>query len=302
LPALYANTANPAPRSSFFWPNSGSSAPVLCNDSTSTTDPGCAYDYGWHAAQNALSTAEASVPGAASLPWWLDVETANSWNGNGTANAADLQGYVDYLRGQGVPSVGIYSSASDWDTVTGGYTAGNAAGYEQAWSSEFAPSYPLYESPTWVAGAGTSADAAATCNGTAFTGAAPQLAQYRDGTGYDADMVCGARASQPSSFVMSVSPASATVAPGGSTTATVSVTESGPSQPVTFSSTGEPSGVAVAFAPASVSSSGSSTMTVKVGAGVPPGTYQLSVTGTGASGVQSSSYALTVAQQRHKRR
>jgi hypothetical protein len=185
--------------------------------------------------------------------------------------------------------------------VTGGYTVSNAASYEQAWSSEFAPSYPLYESPTWVAGAGTSADAAATCSGTAFTGAAPQLAQYRDGTGYDADMVCGAPAPQQSSFVMSVSPASATVAPGASTTGTVPVTESGSSQTVTFSSTGQPSGVTVAFAPASVSSSGSSTMTVKVATGVPPGTYQLSVTGTGASGVQSSSYALTVPQQRHKR-
>src|SRR5579884_2537215 len=89
-PGLYMNTANPAPTSSYFWPTSGSSAPVLCRDASSTTDPGCAYDYGWHAAANALATATAVTTGAAGLPWWLDVESANSWNGNGSANAADL--------------------------------------------------------------------------------------------------------------------------------------------------------------------------------------------------------------------
>lgn len=294
-PALYTNTANPAPHSSFFWPASGSSSPVLCKDSTSTTDPGCAYDYGWHAAQNALSTATASV-GASSLPWYLDVEAGNSWNGDGSANAADLQGFVDYLRGQGVPSVGIYSSASAWSAITGGYTVDNAASYQSAWSSEFSPAYPMYQSPTWVAGAGSSATASSTCGAATFTGTLPQLAQFKDGTGYDADLVCGTPPQQ-SSFVISLSPGSGTVAQGGSTTATVSVNESGPSQSVTLSSTGQPSGVTVSFSPGSVSASGSVTMTVKVGAGASPGTYPLSITGTGTSGTSIASYSLTVTTQ-----
>jgi hypothetical protein len=63
-PALYMNTANPAPSSSYYWPTSSTSDPVLCLDSTSTTDPGCAYDYGWHAAGNAL---DADMP----LPFQL---------------------------------------------------------------------------------------------------------------------------------------------------------------------------------------------------------------------------------------
>jgi len=298
-PALYTNTANPAPHSSFFWPTSGSRAPALCMDSTSTTDPGCAYDYGWHAAQNALSTAEAPVTGAATLPWWLDVETGNSWNGSGSSNTADLQGFADYLRSQGVPSVGIYSSASSWSAITGGYTVGNAASYQSQWASEFAPAYPLAQSPIWVAGAGSAGQASSTCGAPAFTGTSPSLAQYRDGTGYDADLVCGNVSQQPS-FSMSVNPGSASVAPGASTTATVSVTESGSSQVVSFSVSGQPSGVTVAFSPTNVPSSGSSTVTVTVSSGTVPGAYRLSITGTGTSGAETVPFALTVGAQRHR--
>ena len=38
---------------------SGGEDPARCRDSASTTDPGCAYDYGWHAAAYALTTAQA---------------------------------------------------------------------------------------------------------------------------------------------------------------------------------------------------------------------------------------------------
>jgi len=117
-PALYMNTANPAPTSSYYWPESGAVDPVLCKDATSTTDPGCAYDYGWHAAADALTKQAAGLPNAANLAWWLDVETANTWNGSGNANAADLQGSVDYLRSHGVPSVGLYSISSAWTSIT----------------------------------------------------------------------------------------------------------------------------------------------------------------------------------------
>ena len=58
--------------------------------------------------------------------WWLDVETVNSWNGDGIANAADLQGVVDLLRSKGVARVGLYSTAYQWRAITGGYTASSA--------------------------------------------------------------------------------------------------------------------------------------------------------------------------------
>ena len=132
-PALYMNTANPAPSSNYYWPASGSYDPALCKDSTSTTDPGCAYDYGWHAAQNALNTALSAIGSVAEgIPWWLDIETGNSWNGNGISNAADIQGAIDFLHAEGVPVLGVNSTSYQWNTITGGYTVSSAPTYEVA--------------------------------------------------------------------------------------------------------------------------------------------------------------------------
>lgn len=191
-PSLYTNPANPAPTSSYYWPATGSSDPVLCLDSTSTTDPGCAYDYGWHAAANALATATAATTAAASLTWWLDVETGNTYNGNGSSNAADLQGMIDYLRGHGVPSVGLYSTGAQWTTITGGWTLSNDASYRSGWSREFVPAYPLSDSPVWIAGLSSLSTAQSNCS-TSFTGVAAQVAQYTDGS-FDGDLVCGSSA------------------------------------------------------------------------------------------------------------
>jgi hypothetical protein len=109
---VYVNTGNPAPRSDFYWPASGFRDPALCRDNTSTRDPGCAYDYSWHAAAKALAVADRVDPGLRSRTWWLDVEKANSWNGDGIANTADLQGALDLLRSKGVTRVGRYSTAT----------------------------------------------------------------------------------------------------------------------------------------------------------------------------------------------
>ena len=154
-----------------------------------TTDPGCAYDYGWHAAANALATAKNATTAAATTPWWLDVETGNTYNGDGSSNAADLQGMIDYLRGQGVPSVGLYSTSSQWNTITGGWTLSTDASYHAAWSKEFVPTYPLSDSPVWIAGLGSLSAAPSNC-ATSFTGAAATLAQYTDGS-FDGDLACG---------------------------------------------------------------------------------------------------------------
>ena len=291
-PGLYANTANPAPHSSFYWPTSGSSDPAVCQNSTSKTDPGCAYDYGWHAAADALSRAIASVSGASGLAWWLDVETANSWNGNGTSNTADLQGATDYLRSHGVPSVGVYALPSDWRTITGGYTTTTASSFQSAWAPEFTAMYPLSGSPVWVAGVGSAAAANSTCSVSSFTGTIPQLAQFADGSGYDADLVCTPPGTQ--AFALSLTPSSATLSQGSSTTTTVSVTDSGDSQQVSLSASGQPAGVSLSLSPTSVSGSGSSTMSVSVSSTATPGTYALTITGTGISAPQKASYTLTV--------
>jgi hypothetical protein len=188
--AVYVNTGNPAPRSAHYWPRSGSTDPALCQDSSSRTDPGCAYDYGWHAAADALRTGETLGPAVLGHTWWLDVETSNTWNGNGVANTALLQGMYDYLRGHGVARVGLYSTAMQWQEITGGYTAASAGRYRAAWSPHVVPDHPLHAAPLWIATVGSLARARSLC-ATSFTGARTQMVQTVKG-GVDTNVVCAA--------------------------------------------------------------------------------------------------------------
>ncbi|MEV5957119.1 carbohydrate binding domain-containing protein [Streptomyces sp. NPDC051987] len=96
-------------------------------------------------------------------------------------------------------------------------------------------------------------------------------------------------------FSLSLSPGSASVARGGSATATVATAvTSGSAESVTLAASGAPSGVSVSFSPGSVTSGGSSTLTATVGSSVAAGTYPITVTGTAASGSHSAIYSLTV--------
>lgn len=166
-PSLYLNTANPGPSSSHW--NLGGPRP--CADPSSLSDAGCAYDYGWDAAAQGYATAstQLSASAASSHGWWLDVETGNSWNGTTAANAADVQGYLDYLAGQHVPSLGVYSTAAQWAQITGG--ASLAASVLD-----------------WVAGASNRKHAPSLCTAS-FTGGPVRLVQFPS-SGFDADYVC----------------------------------------------------------------------------------------------------------------
>lgn len=95
-------------------------------------------------------------------------------------------------------------------------------------------------------------------------------------------------------FSLATSPANGSVDPGASATATVSTaTTSGSAQTVKLTATGAPAGVTVSFNPASVTSGNSSTMAVATAASTAPGTYPLTITGTG-SVTHTTTYTLTV--------
>ncbi|MEU5472518.1 M28 family peptidase [Streptomyces lydicus] len=95
-------------------------------------------------------------------------------------------------------------------------------------------------------------------------------------------------------FSLSASPAGGTVDPGTSATTTIATaTTSGSAQTVQLSASGAPAGVTVSFSPGSVTSGNSSTMTVATAAGTAPGSYPLTVTGTG-SVTHTATYTLTV--------
>ncbi|MGW2645863.1 carbohydrate binding domain-containing protein [Streptomyces sp. NPDC001393] len=98
-----------------------------------------------------------------------------------------------------------------------------------------------------------------------------------------------------SDFSLSLAPGSASVAQGGSTTATVATAvTSGSAESVGLAASGAPSGVSVSFSPGSVTSGGTSTLTATVGSSVAAGTYPITVTGTAASGRHNATYTLTV--------
>jgi hypothetical protein len=214
---LYVNTADPG--NSYNgqpiadWPKPGATVAGLSDpygqcgtDPTNglgANSPACAWVYGadmasldvtfLSSASNALQAPNVSGT-ASSYRWWLDVETANTWQsssadgGTGLAmNAAVLEGMVQYLENLGVSPVGVYSTGSAWRTVTGGQNA-----VESNWTaapySNVAPS-PLYRAPDWVPGARQQSGAISNCSGSSFTDGSIALTQWVQGS-LDYDQGC----------------------------------------------------------------------------------------------------------------
>ncbi|WP_042367072.1 carbohydrate binding domain-containing protein [Streptacidiphilus neutrinimicus] len=112
---------------------------------------------------------------------------------------------------------------------------------------------------------------------------------------YEGSSGGGGGGGSSSDFSVSVAPGSASVAQGGSTTASVATAvTAGSAESVSLAASGAPSGVSVSFSPGSVTSGGSSTMTASVGSSVAAGAYPITVTGTAASGSHTATYTLTV--------
>lgn len=97
-------------------------------------------------------------------------------------------------------------------------------------------------------------------------------------------------------FNVSATPGSRSVAPGGSTTYSVTVgVNGGFSGTVNLSISGLPSGATANFNPPSVTGGGTSTLTVNTSASTPLGTSTLTITGTSGSVQDSTTVSLTVA-------
>lgn len=170
---FYANTGNPGPVLSQHWPTN-QTFPQPCDGSWNTA---CSYDYGWNAAADSFKDAvgAAGNTAAASVPWWLDVESANSWSTDPSLNISALRGAVAYLTtpavsgGAGVGAVGFYSNSSSWASIVGSKSV-----------------FANYSS--WVPGARTLKQAKSNCSAS-FTGGPVKYAQYLSG-GFDADYPC----------------------------------------------------------------------------------------------------------------
>ncbi len=104
------------------------------------------------------------------------------------------------------------------------------------------------------------------------------------------------------SFAVSASPTSVSVAAGGNTTSTITITpDAGFNSAVALSASGAPSGVAVSFNPASIAAPGSGTsmMTVTAGPSTTPGSYTITATGTGGGTTHGTGVGVTVTQPTH---
>jgi hypothetical protein len=134
-------------------PHIDQNSPIPCG----AGDSAClAYNYGYNAAKDALSYAGSQ--GVSSPTWWLDVETANTWNSDVYQNRSSLQGSYDALKDSGVVSVGAYSTTYQWGVITGG------------WQNNW---------PNWGATTvRTAKQAASYCKGHQFTGGLTYLIQY----------------------------------------------------------------------------------------------------------------------------
>lgn len=166
--AVYVNTADPGNRVAD-WPKSGGNSTYgNCDGSNSTA---CAWQYGYNMAQADLGR----FANPTSYPWWLDVETGNSWqpnSGNGLAmNIADLRGMEAALQPKGI-TAGIYSTSYQWGQITGGDT------------TDFAGV------PDWIPGASTESDAQSNCSLPAFTGGSSKVTVTQWFGTYDNDWAC----------------------------------------------------------------------------------------------------------------
>jgi subtilisin family serine protease len=116
------------------------------------------------------------------------------------------------------------------------------------------------------------------------------------GTGSPNSLLHVVNPAPSSDFSLSASPASRTVEPGDSTTATVSTaTTAGGAQALSLSVSGLPSGATASFSPASVTSGGSSTITITTSASTPSGSYDITVIGTGSTTTRTALFNLYVA-------
>ncbi len=118
-----------------------------------------AYAIGCSEASYAFALA--TVPAAA---WWLDVETANSWSSSNTAyNVAAIQGAVDEAHTLTSGAVGVYSTSSAWQAITGGGVVTSADGSWVLSGQYSCGGIAFGGSPVWIVQSGTT-----TVNGVAF--------------------------------------------------------------------------------------------------------------------------------------
>jgi hypothetical protein len=161
---LYVNTGNPGDVLAQYnitdWPQSAVGADPY-GSCAGGDDTACSWEYGYERAQADVATVTGAGVSAA-RPWWLDIETSNSWTADPAKNQASLEGMVYELQSQG-GTVGIYSSSTSWSSLFGPVTSSST----------------LYQLPEWRPGAKSLRAAQGNCSLQPFEGTGKvTLTQY----------------------------------------------------------------------------------------------------------------------------
>ncbi|MFE9559598.1 M28 family peptidase [Streptomyces sp. NPDC006487] len=166
---------------------------------------------------------------------------------------------------------------------TSGYAAGASARKTSAQATKWGGTANAAYDPCYHASCDTTNNISATV-----------LDRSADGVAYTVwNQAVGGTTPGPD-FSISASPATGSAAQGGTTSSTINTaTTSGAAQTVALSVTGAPAGTTASLSPTSVQSGSSSTLSVQVGASTAPGTYTLTVTGSGSVS-HTTTYTLTV--------
>lgn len=187
---LYVNTANPGGLNTPSWPKdnvdpTGNLAPNPYNQCDGSDSLACAWQYGWNRAVEDVKVRFTPAAEAAGLPadptaypWWLDVETENTWKTGSTfayqSNVADLEGMTAYFKSLGT-TVGIYSTGRQWRQIV---------------SSEIGSGSNLNGLNSWLAGGRNLSGAKSNCSlPPLISGGRVTLTQYVSGS-YDYDYSC----------------------------------------------------------------------------------------------------------------
>ena len=203
--SLYVNTADPGNmyngKPVADWPKTGGNATVGTCTTTSVDgykvgadSNGCAWQYGYNKAvqdgqwlESAASAVNIALGTScspantiscspSSYPWWLDVETANTWQSGTTGltmNLADIQGMLAGLGSfGGSPTIGIYSTSYQWSQIVGTQSLGT-----------------ISKLPVWIPGARKLSGAEANCSLSSFTGGTVTITQWF-GHPFDGDYAC----------------------------------------------------------------------------------------------------------------
>ena len=160
--ALYLNTGY----------NPGNAGQITSGCQTAAASSGLSGDYetayaiGCSETDYSLAQVSAALGSWKPLMWWLDVESGNSWSSADLdLNRAALRGELARLSETGL-DVGVYSTAGQWQGITGGWRYSGIAA-------------------DWVAGASGSA-----CGQPGFSGSVVWLIQFPPNSSPDIDQAC----------------------------------------------------------------------------------------------------------------